>query len=305
MTLNAVVPNRDHELGDLIRDEQWCIDRLFTVRWPDGFICPFCGHRQAGQEPVRKILCRYCKKISTVTSGTILHGSKKQLTLWFQAIWWLISSVPDLSIKGLQKELEFSSYQTAWTWMGKLRLVLQIFVDEPSGGTVIVGPAEIPGHDGDDAFGRIITAVESIADGRMTGKVQMVHVDTMDYRAVSGFVRKHVRSGSSVIVPEREPFSALADTAGYFFIVDKTGMSGTVLPALMKAFAAWYKRKKYRPVNVHLVQGQLNEFCFMQTVRLYPNRRRLFERMLTALVEHGPVSVRELTGAADSRRSRI
>lgn len=296
MSRSAVLPCEDHEIGNLMNDEQWCVGHLFSLRWPDGFICPFCGHRQPTLEPGRKISCSRCGRLSTVTSGTLLHSSKKQLSVWFKAVWWLIHHTPDVTITLLQKELGFASYQTAWTWMGKLRLALQIFVNELSSGTVVVGAGILPGgHDGLEPH-RFMMAVESVACGRMTGKVQMARVDSVDPLTAAGFVRKHVRPGSTVIVPERFPFTSLTDMAGYLYIVDESECAGTVLEDLMRQFSLWYGRKKYRPVNLQLTQGQLNEFCFIQTAHLYPDKYRLFDRMLTAAIKHGPVSAERLSG---------
>lgn len=294
---NAALPKHNYEITDLMNNEQWCVCYLFKLRWPDGFICPFCNHRQPGQEPDRKITCRYCGKISTVTSGTLLHGSKKQINTWFRAVWWLIHNVPSVTIKQLQRELGFTSYQTAWTWMGKLRLSMQVFVNEQSGGTVVVGTGVFPGERKEGETHYFLMAVESIADGRMTGKVQMAHFESMDVEAVTGFIRKHIRHGSSVVVPKCKPFTLPMDTAGYLYIIDDGDIAGSVLQDQMRSFYAWYGRKKYRPVNVRLTQGQLNEFCFTQTAHLYPNKHLLFDRMLTAAVEHGPVSAHQFSGS--------
>jgi len=302
MHRNAALPSHDHEIEDLMNNEQWCVCYLFDLRWPDGFICPFCNRRQPQHEPRRKIVCKYCGKLSTVTSGTLLHSSKKQLSAWFKAIWWLIHNVPAITIKQLQKELGFTSYQTAWTWMGKLRLALQLFVSEQSRGTVVVGSGDFSGEHDEHGLQHFLMAVESIADGRMTGKVQMAHVESVDAVTVASFISRYIRSGSSVIVPKREPFTLPIDMAGYLYIIDDGDIAGTVLKSLMQRFDSWYARKKYRPANQRLTQGQLNEFCFIQTAHLYPNKRQLFDRLLTAAIQHGPVSADKFTGLAHQKR---
>ncbi|MCG6930642.1 MAG: transposase [Desulfofustis sp.] len=304
MSRNAALSCDDHEIGNLMNDEQWCVGHLFNLRWPDGFVCPFCGHRERTVQPVRKITCRLCGRLSTVTSGTLLHSSKKQLSLWFKAVWWLIHNVPDLTITLLQKELGFASYQTAWIWMGKLRLALQIFVNEVSSGTVIVGAGSLPGKRGRLEPHHFLMAVESIACGRMTGRVQMARVDSVDALSAAGFIKKHVRPGSTVVLPECLPFTSLTDMAGNLYIIDESECAGTVLDDLIQQFSLWYERKKYRPVNLQLTQGQLNEFCFIQTAHLYPDKCRLFDRLLAAAISYGPVSAECLSGAAQPERGR-
>jgi len=43
------------------------------------------------------------------------------LALWFRAIWWVTSQKNGASALGLQRVLGLGSYETAWTWLHKLR----------------------------------------------------------------------------------------------------------------------------------------------------------------------------------------
>ena len=51
---------------------------------------------------------------TSVTSGTIFQDT-------FRAIWHVTSQKNGVSALGLQRVLGLGSYQTAWTWMHKLR----------------------------------------------------------------------------------------------------------------------------------------------------------------------------------------
>ena len=53
--------------------------------------------------------------------GTIFQDTRKPLRLWFRAIWHVTSQKNGVSALGLQRVLGLGSYQTAWTWMHKLR----------------------------------------------------------------------------------------------------------------------------------------------------------------------------------------
>ena len=98
-----------------------CRDYLSALRWPEGFRCPGCGHERAW--PVRKVWfeCARCGRQTSVTSGTIFQDTRKPLRLWFRAIWHVTSQKNGVSALGLQRVLGLGSYQTAWTWMHKLR----------------------------------------------------------------------------------------------------------------------------------------------------------------------------------------
>src|SRR6266705_4414303 len=66
--------------------EEACQQYLTACRWPDGFICPRCGHARAyelvGQ---RRRQCVQCRHQVSLTSGPILHRTKIPLTHWFWA----------------------------------------------------------------------------------------------------------------------------------------------------------------------------------------------------------------------------
>lgn len=101
--------------------EAACREYLFRLRWPDGFCCPRCGGRK--NWPVSEILlqCSGCSRQSSVTAGTIFQDTRKPLTLWFRAAWWVTSQKNGASAMGLQRVLGLKSYKTAWTWLHKLR----------------------------------------------------------------------------------------------------------------------------------------------------------------------------------------
>ena len=65
--------------------------------------------------------CRACRKQTSLTAGTIFEGTRKPLRMWFLAMWFVTSQKNGVSALGLQRELGLGSYETAWTWLHKLR----------------------------------------------------------------------------------------------------------------------------------------------------------------------------------------
>lgn len=66
--------------NSLFTDEHACVSYLFNKRWPMGFACPFCGVVQPEVAPAYTVVCRYCRKQTSITAKTLMHGSKKT---WF------------------------------------------------------------------------------------------------------------------------------------------------------------------------------------------------------------------------------
>jgi hypothetical protein len=59
-----------------------------------------------------------CGYQSSVMAGTIFQDTRKPLTVWFRAV---TSQKNGASAIGLQRALGLGSYDTAWTWLHKLR----------------------------------------------------------------------------------------------------------------------------------------------------------------------------------------
>src|SRR5271157_2413821 len=114
-------PSTLTELEARFRSEQACRDYLLKLRWPEGFVCPRCGTRSAWTTNRNLLVCAGCQYQGSLTAGTIFQDTRKPLTLWFRAIWWVTTQKNGASALGLQRILGLGSYVTAWTWLHKLR----------------------------------------------------------------------------------------------------------------------------------------------------------------------------------------
>ncbi len=65
--------------------------------------------------------CRNCHGRTSLTAGTVLQNTRKPLRMWFLAMWFVTSQKNGVSALGLQRVLGLGSYETAWTWLHKLR----------------------------------------------------------------------------------------------------------------------------------------------------------------------------------------
>src|SRR5919206_363880 len=102
-------------------DEQ-CREYLFQARWPEGFRCDGCGHGGAYTLRTRLVYeCVACGKQHSLLAGTLFEQTKTGLARWFLAIYLVTSSKGGIAAAELQRQLGFGSYQTAWSWLHKLR----------------------------------------------------------------------------------------------------------------------------------------------------------------------------------------
>lgn len=107
---------------DWFGNEEACQSYLERLRWPDGFACPSCGHREIPYRASRlRLMCRQCSHQASITAGTIFDRTRTPLRVWFAAAWYLTNQKQGVSALGLQRVLGLGSYQTAWTMLHRLR----------------------------------------------------------------------------------------------------------------------------------------------------------------------------------------
>ena len=98
-------------------DEAACAGYLQGLRWPDGFVCPKCGHAAAAWRMRRCLfLCSQCRAQTSLTAGTIFAGTRKPLRLWFIAAWEITSHKYGANAADVRRMLGLKSYETAWSW---------------------------------------------------------------------------------------------------------------------------------------------------------------------------------------------
>lgn len=106
--------------------EAQCQRFLFQQRWPNGFDCPTCHSSRANYFRSRRLwYCTHCGKQVSVLAGTLLANTKKPLPLWFKALWLFLHADVPMTASSLKRLLGLGGYQTAWTWLQKLRLLAE------------------------------------------------------------------------------------------------------------------------------------------------------------------------------------
>lgn len=101
--------------------EAICREHLFQMRWPEGYICPKCGHKRHYLISTRNLYeCTDCHYQASVTVGTVLEKTHLSLETWFWAIYFIGNDKRGISAMLLSTELEIS-YKAAWLMIHKIR----------------------------------------------------------------------------------------------------------------------------------------------------------------------------------------
>ena len=115
----------DEAFREAFGTKEQCRAALLRLRWPDGFLCPCCGHRGHCVLAGRGLYqCNRCKKQTSPTAGTIFHATKLPLgTLWFAAIHLIVTAKNGISSVELGRRLGVKQ-PTAWAVKHKIMAVM-------------------------------------------------------------------------------------------------------------------------------------------------------------------------------------
>ena len=191
------------ELRTWFQSDADCIDYLDWLRWPEGFVCPWCAGVGDWSRTPGVHRCNDCGRRTSVTSGTVFHKTRTPLTVWFEAAWLVMASKQGLSAQNLQRVTDLDSFQTAWTVLHKYRTVMSQVARSPLSGTVevdeaLVGGFDKPGVRGRGAAGKtlVIGAVEH--NGRVHGRARLQISPNATSVTLAAFLSANVAPGSTV-----------------------------------------------------------------------------------------------------------
>ena len=289
--------------------EDACRTYLKRLRWPEGFICPRCGYREAWETGRGLLHCRGCGADVSVTTGTIFHRSHIPLRLWFRAMWGITNQKSGISAAGLQRTLGFGSYRTAWTCLHKLRhAMVRKGRDRLKGKTEVdetfIGGVE-PGA-GRRRLGKTkaLVAIAAEAKGRRgIGRIRLKQIPNASETSLLGFIKEAVAPGALVVTDGWPSYQGLTDI-GYAHrprVARTSEKDVTTLMPRVHRVAALLKRWLlgiHQGRVSHIQLGHyLDEFAFRFNRRKSRNRGKLFYRLVQQAVMIDPVPYRQLAGA--------
>ena len=104
-------------------DEQ-CRQAMFQWRWPQGFVCPKCGHTGCCELKSRKIFqCNNCHHQLSITAGTVFAATKLSLEIWFLGIYIVTQS--KISASALSLSRTPHSHNSALLMKHKIQQVMK------------------------------------------------------------------------------------------------------------------------------------------------------------------------------------
>jgi len=296
------------ELETRFGTEQACRDYLIKLRWPEGFVCPRCRTRSAWTTGRNLLVCTECEYQGSVTAGTIFQDTRKPLTLWFRAIWWVTTQKNGASAMGVQRILGLGSYSTAWLWLHKLRRAMVRPDRDRLSGRVEVDEAYIGGLE-EDVRGRqtetkalVVIACEENESG--IGRIRLRHIPDASAASLQGFVQEAIEPGSVVHTDGWEGYTGLG-VKGYkhkVTVLQRRSRSPSELLPRVHMVASLLKRwllgTHQGAVSRDHLAYYLDEFTFRFNRRRSRSRGKLFYRLLQQAVAVAPMPYKGIVGGA-------
>ena len=275
-----------------------CRAYLVQLRWPDGFRCPKCGGTKAW--PVRPVLleCAACGRQTSVTAGTIFQDTRTPLPTWFRAMWWVASQKTGASAMGLQQVLGLGSYETAWTWLHKLRRAMVRPGRDRLTGRVEVDEAYIGGLEegvrGRQTEKKALIAVAAEENGDGVGRIRMRRIPDATADSLQAFVQEAVAPGSLLHTDGLLSYDRL-EKHGYrhriTFLKGRKESASELLPRVHRVVSLlkrWLLGTHQGAVSRAHLDDYLDEFTFRFNRRTSRHRGKLFYRLVQQAVAVDP-----------------
>ena len=283
------------------RTESACRKHLFRLRWPEGFICPRCGHNHYYELPKRHLYqCKGCKHQTSVTAGTVMHRSRTALKKWFWAIFLLANDKRGLSALQLSKKLDVS-YYVAWTMLHKIRYGM-MDRDRPYElkGVIEIDDSFFGGGAGGDKRGRgtqkTPVIIEASTNKDAVGFARMRVVKTMDKKTIQKVVIQDVAPNQTIITDGWRAYNVVKENGHQHQIElssnpksNKTLKWVHILASNAKAFLLG----TFHGIDKKHLQEYLHEFCYRFNRRFWEDQ--LFDRLVTACAYSKTITYAELT----------
>ncbi len=300
-------PKDFQEFLSQFKTEEDCWRYLFEMRWTNGFICSKCNSSRYWLTETGLIHCATCQHQTSITGGTIFHGTRKPLLLWFHIIWWVVAQKTGASANNLKDFMGFGSYETAWAWLHKLRRAMirperdklkgEVEVDE-----TFIGGKEIgKGKQGRGAETKTLVVVATECKGKQIGRVRFCCISEASGECLLPFIENNIEHGSTVITDGWRGYNLLSLSKDYSHKQKNISESGKEAHELLphvhmvdSLVKRWLNGTHQGNVSPKHLPYYLDEFAFRFNRKLSTFRGKLFYRLIQQAVTTSPVPLNEI-----------
>jgi transposase-like protein len=219
-------------------------------------------------------------------------------------MWWITTQKNGASALGLQRVLGLKSYETAWTWLHKLRRAMvrpgrdlldgRIEVDQGYVG----GPEE--GLPGRLNLEKTLVVVAVQEDGKGIGRIRMRQISDASAQSLVPFIRDSVVPGSSVHTDGWLGYSPVEGNGfrhEVTYLKSNKKTASELLPRVhlvISHLKRWLLGTHQGAVSHKHLDYYLDQFTFRFNRRRSKSRGKLFYRLAQQAVMIDPLPLRKI-----------
>jgi transposase-like protein len=295
------------EFQERFATEAACLEYLAASRWPEGFACPACGGRRAWVLERRHLWeCAECHLQTSVTAGTVMHGTRTPLRVWFWAAYLVATHHPGISAKQLQRQLGLSRYETAWLILQKLRRAMVAPEREPLKAEVEIDEFFLGGYEeglkGSRQRGKkALCGVAVEVRGQGSGRLRLAVLPDASRASLGAFAQATTEPGAIIHTDGWRAYHVLGEVGYDHRRRSQMAEPGeNLLPRAHRAVSnlkAWL-HGTHRGVGDPHLQVYLDEYVFRHNRRRTP--MAAFQTLLGLGAVHAPTTYDQITRRAQA-----
>jgi transposase-like protein len=231
-------------------------------------------------------------------------------------MWWVCGPKSGLSALALQRILGLGSYETAWTWLHKLRRAMVRPGREPLSGRVEVDETAIGGRTRRGRAGffpqdKMLVLVAAEEDGAGIGRIRLTRIRATTTIELHSHIRAFIEPGSTVHTDGKSSYEGLT-SMGYRHEVtvmkEVRGDDERMLPRVHRVASLlkrWLLGTHQGAVSPHQLDYYLDEFTFRFNRRASRSRGKLFYRLAQQGLQVRPKPYVKLIGTGKRRARKM
>lgn len=299
------------EFAKHFETEDDCESFLKSARENEGVSCSNCGcTKQYWNRSRKRWVCAECGHETTLTSGTVMHGSKLPLMYWFTAIHLLTSTKKTFSAKEMQRQHRHKRYQPIWEMIHKIRSVMGKRNSKYKlEGTIELDEGYFTKENdksddepqkrgvGSQQKAKVLVMVESEEaetpkkgpKSRKCGHMKMLVIQDLEAETFKSAAQENIDGSATVIMDNLRSHSGVEEVVAKSKLQTVPGKEASkVLPWVHVAIsnAKSLFTDMYHGIKEEFLQEYLNEFCYKFNRKNFGDA--LFDRLIVASISYRP-----------------
>lgn len=287
-------------------DDKSCRNHFRLQREGSGIRCKKCQHTEHYWLGCKEQWhCKACGFRTTLRSGTIMQSSKLSIHTWYLAMAFMSFSKKGVSAKELQRQLDYSRYETVWKLMHKIRTAmgkrddmyqLEDMIEMDEGYFKIETDAleksrTKAGRGSTDVTNVMVlaesTPVEDVKTGKQSKHCRYFKMKVLKDHTAEGVNKEFVNCVKDETILFTDKSTSYNDLSEYVEVhVTEKSSNETTTTTLKWVHIAISNAKRnflgvYHKIKGKYLQNYLNEFCYKLNRRYF--NHRLFDRVVIAL----------------------